>query len=66
MASYTVQQLKTAVANIPAGANTWLIEVPDELILPVANSRSINAQGGLVLVIRGYFNFVTRTWVAVP
>ena len=66
MASFTVAQLKTFVANIPAGANTWLIEVPDDLVLPVVTNRSVDTQGGLWYRVRGYFEIATRTWTAVP
>lgn len=65
MASYTVQQLKTFVASIPAGANTWLIEVPDDLVLPVCTNRSVGADGTLWMTIRGYFALGTRTWTPV-
>ena len=65
MASYTVAQLKTFVAGIPAGANTWLIEVPDGLSLPVVTNRSVGADGTLWYTVRGYFNLETHTWTAV-
>ena len=62
MASYTVAQLKTFVAGIPAGANTWMIEVPDGLSLPVVTNRSVGADGTLWYTCRGYFHVSTRTW----
>lgn len=64
MASYTVAQLKTAVAAIPAGANAWLIEVPDNTLLPVASTRSVDQDGTIRLLIQGYVNLATRTWTA--
>jgi hypothetical protein len=62
MSSYTVAQLKTAVANIPAGANAWTIEVPAGLMLPVCDSRSVAADGTLFIHVRGYFNLDTHSW----
>mgnify|MGYP003396345098 CR=1 FL=1 len=65
MPSFTVQQLKTAIANIPTGANAWLVEVPDDLVLPVADSRTFGPHGELMLHIRGYINVATRNWTPV-
>ena len=65
MASYTVSQLRTAVAAIPTGANTWLIQVPDDLVLPVVTGRSVAADGTITYLVRGYFNVAARTWVPV-
>ena len=65
MASYTVQQLKTFVASIPTAANTWLVEVPDDLVLPVVTNRSVDAKGGLWYTVRGYFEIGARKWTAV-
>jgi len=65
MASFTVQQLKTAVAAIPSGANTWLVEVPDDLVLPVVTNRSVAANGTLWYTVRAYFEIASRKWTAV-
>ena len=65
MSSYTIQQLKTFVSGIPASANTFTIEVPDGLSLPVVTNRSVGADGTLWYTVRGYFNLDTHSWTTV-
>lgn len=66
MAYITVQQLKTAVASIPAGANSWEIVIPDDLQpLTVETGRTAVA-GGITYTTRGYVDLATLSWTAVP
>ena len=62
MATYTVSQLKAKVASFPAGANAWRLEVPDGLMIPVHDSRSVDPDGTLRINIRGYINLATGDW----
>ena len=66
MASYTISQLKTFVASIPAAANALTIEVPDGLVLPVVNQRRVDPDGTLWYVVKGYFDVANHSWTAVP
>ena len=65
MATYTVSQLKAKVASFPAGANAWRLEVPDDLMIPVHDSRTIGPNGEIMIHIRGYINFATGDWTPV-
>ena len=62
MATYTVSAFKAKVASIPAGANTWRLEVPDNLVIPVHDTRSKGPNGELLINIRGYLNLATGDW----
>ena len=63
MATYTVSALKARVASIPAGANSWRLEVLDDLLIPVHDSRSVDVDGTLRINIRGYLNIATGEWI---
>jgi hypothetical protein len=65
MANYTVNVLKARVAAIPAAANAWRLEVPDDLVIPVHDSRTIGPKGELMMSIRGYINLATGEWTPV-
>jgi hypothetical protein len=65
MANYTVNVLKARVAAIPAAANAWRLEVPDDLVIPVHDSRTIGPKGELMMSIRGYINLATGDWTPV-
>ena len=65
MATYTVSAFKARVAAIPAGANAWRLEVPDDLLIPVHDSRSLGPDGTLFINIRGYINLATGDWTPV-
>lgn len=62
MAHYTVAQFKAKVAALPAQADSWQVEVPDDLMILVCDSRSVGADGTLWIHIRGYMNLATGDW----
>lgn len=63
MASITVAQLKTAVANIPVGANSWLIEMPDGLVVMVGTGRVVDSKGvATFTVLRGFLALSRLKW----
>jgi hypothetical protein len=65
VATYTVSAFKTRVAAIPVAANTWRMEVPDDLLIPVHDTRSFSPDGTLQIHIRGYLNLATGDWTPV-
>jgi hypothetical protein len=62
VAHYTVAQFKARVAALPAQADSWQVEVPDDLMIPVHDSRTIGPNGELMIHIRGYMNLATGEW----